>query len=181
MGIIVKPFGAATAATLFVLFTSSALAIDYHPPFPPVVALGGATRLIYADSPVELLVTEAESGGRFGMVVLYNKPNEGPPGDNALLEYKLTETYYVLAGHYRFTVGDEAYAGGPGTVVVNPPNVPHGFVNDGQDIGKLLVIYTPADGSRGTSFFTNWADQVTRSPEAIDKLNQAYGIDRPAK
>ena len=143
--------------------------------------MGGETRLIYPDFPVELLVKNAETAGQLGMAVIYTKPDEGPPGENALLEYKLTETFYVLAGRYRFTVGDAAYEGGPGTVVVNPPNVPHGFHNIGKDIGRLLVIYTPTDAGRGIDFFTNWADQRTLTPESIAKINKLYGIDRPAK
>jgi mannose-6-phosphate isomerase-like protein (cupin superfamily) len=159
-----------------------ALATDYKPPFPPVVGIGGQTRLIYPEFPVELLVTEAESGGQFGMAVQYTKPNEGTPGLDALFEPKLTETFYVLAGKYQFSVGDETYEGGPGTIVVNPPNVPHGFVNIGSDIAKLLVVYTPADGAqKGTDFFVQWAEQSTRNPEWIAKTNAAYGIDRPAQ
>lgn len=177
-----KSLLAATAiAVALGLANGPALATDYKPPFPPTAGIGGQTRLIYPDAPVELLVTEAESGGQFGMAVLYAKPNEGPPGLNALLEYKLTETFYVLAGTYRFSVGDETFEGGPGTVVVNPPNVPHGFLNIGSDVGRLLVVYTPVDGSRkGTDFFVQWAEQSTRSPEWIAKTNAAYGIDRPA-
>lgn len=171
---------AALAVASSVVSAGQALAIDYDPPFPPFVAIGGETRLIYPSVPVELLVTEAESGGQFGMVVSYHKPNEGTP-DRILLEPKLTETFYVIEGRYRFSVGDDTYEGGPGTVVVNPPKVPHGFTNIGNDIGKLLVIYTPVDASpmKGTDFFVQWARQSTRSPEWIAKTNAAYGIVRP--
>ena len=175
-----KPISIAVTAALVVASAAPSLATDYHPPFAPVVALGGQTRLIYPpDFPVELLVTEAESGGQIGMVVFYAKPNEGP-GENALLEYKMTETFYVLEGTFRFFVGDNTYEGGPGTVVVNPPNVPHSFTNIGPAVGKILDIFTPADGTRGTGFFVQWADQNTMTPERLAKINKAYGIDRPA-
>ena len=153
------------------------------PPFAPVVTLGGETQVIYpGDSPVEILVPEAASGGQFGMAVVYTKPNEGP-GKGMLTEQKLTETFYVLEGEHRFFVGDEVYDGGPGTVVVNPPRVPHGFTYIGTGIGKLLVLYTPVedDDKKGTGFFVDWANQSTRSPAWIEKTNAAFGIVRAAK
>jgi quercetin dioxygenase-like cupin family protein len=170
----------AGAIALLGLTGGPCFATDYHPPFPPVIGIGGQTRLIYPDFPVELLVTEAESGGQFGMVVVYSQPNEGPD-KNALLEYKLTETYYVLQGQYRFFLGDETFEGGPGTVIVAPPNVPHSFTNISDEVGKVLVIDTPVDGKRGTDFFVDWADQNTQSAESIAKINAAYGIDRGPK
>jgi quercetin dioxygenase-like cupin family protein len=167
----------AAALLLLATATTSVSATDYNPPFPPFVTLGNETRLIYPDFPVELLVTEAETGGQFGMVVVYTKPGEGP-GDNATIEYKLTETFYVLEGTFRFTVGDDIYEGGPGTIIINPPNVPHGFLNIGDGVGRLLTMYTPTDGTHGTAFFTLWADQAKRTPEWIAKRNAEYGIDR---
>jgi mannose-6-phosphate isomerase-like protein (cupin superfamily) len=178
---IMNMLSSATTVTVLVTFVAApALATDYHPPFEPIVAVGGQTRLIYPEGPVELLVTEAETNGQFGMVVVYTKPNEGP-GDNFFLEYKLTETYYVLAGRYHFSVGDDTYEGGPGTIVVSPPNMPHGYRNIGSDVGKLLILYAPADGTRGTGFFVRWADMATRSPAWIAKTHAAYGIDRSAE
>jgi quercetin dioxygenase-like cupin family protein len=170
----------AVAALALLMPLGQALATDYNPPFPPVVTPGDQTKLIYPSTPVELLVTENESGGQFGMVVDYTKPGEGPPGDNALLENKLTETFYVLQGKYRFTVGEEVVTGGPGTIVVNPPKVPHGFRNVGDGIGRLLIVYVgDKDGSmKGTDFFVQWTEQSTRSAEWIAKTNEAYGIDR---
>lgn len=153
----------------------------FTPPFDPVVAIGGETPLVYPQGPVELVVTEAQSAGQFGMVVVYSKPDDGP-GKSALLEYKLTETFYVLEGQYRFFVGDEVHEGGPGTVVVNPPKVPHGFTYIGDGIGKLMILYTPAENGegKGTGFFKMWASQATRSPEWIEKTNAEYGVERTA-
>ena len=168
---------AAALATLAPI--GSSLAADYNPPFEPIIAIGGQTRLIYPEFPVELLATEAETGEQLGIVVVYTKPNGGTDG-NQVLEYKLTEVYYVLEGQHRFFVGDRTVEGGPGTIIVNPPNVPHGFTYIGTGIGKLLIVSTPSDGTHGTGFFTRWAEQMQRSPEWIAKTNQAYGIDRPA-
>ncbi len=174
-----KALSVAGAVSILVLAAIPAFANDFHPPFAPIVGIGGQTRLIYPDFPAELLVTEAETAGRLGMVVVYSKPLDGP-GASGIVETKLTETYYVLESQHRFGVGDDVFEGGPGTIIVNPPNVPHGFTYIGTGIGKLLIIYTPADGSHGTGFFTQWAEQSTRSPAWIAKTNTAYGIDRPA-
>jgi quercetin dioxygenase-like cupin family protein len=172
----------AAAVVMMSLSAASAVAIDYDAPFQPIIALGDETRLIYPDFPVEVLATESETNGQFGMVVIYTKP-KGGPADNALMETKLTETFYVLDGLYEFTVGEKILKGGPGTVVVNPPNVPHGFKYVGDGIGRLLVIYTPSDGARkGADFFVDWANQSTRWRRLLCGLGEpehpVAGMDR---
>ena len=171
----------AAVVALVALPTGLAVAMDGTPPFAPIVAIGGETRLIYPNFPVELLVTEAESGRQFGMVVAYTRPMMGP-GPESLIEPKLTETYYVLEGQHRFFVGKETYEGGPGTIVVNPPGVPHGFNYIGKEIGKVLIFYTPSDAARtGADFFVQWAAMNERTPKWIADTNRTYGIDRPAR
>ena len=42
------------------------------------------------------------------------------------------DAFYILAGELTFTFGDEVAAAPPGTFVLVPPGVPHGFRNDGD-------------------------------------------------
>lgn len=166
------------AVVLAALTCVPALSVDYKLPFPPVAAPAGDAPVIYPDFPVELLVTEEQSGGQFSMVVVYLMPGDGP-ADNLLLEAKLTETYYVLEGSFEFTQGDATFQGGPGTLVVNPPTLPHGYKNVGTTVGKVLVLFSPVDSRSGAGWFVKWAEQSTRSPEWIARKNAEYGIDRP--
>ena len=48
-----------------------------------------------------------------------------------------------MAGTARFTVGDQAYDAGPGTLVMVPPGAPHTFANPGDEPAVLLNTFTP--------------------------------------
>jgi quercetin dioxygenase-like cupin family protein len=58
------------------------------------------------------------------------------------------ELFYVLEGEYEFTVerdGElETIAGGPGTAIAVPPNVPHTFQNGTGAPARLLFVHQPA-------------------------------------
>lgn len=53
------------------------------------------------------------------------------------------ERFYVVSGTARFTVGDQSYDVGPGTLVMVPPGAPHAFENPGEEPVVLLTTFTP--------------------------------------
>jgi len=57
-----------------------------------------------------------------------------------------TDAFLVVAGELTLTVGEESFRAPAGTLVVMPPNVVHGFDNDGP--GSMLVynFHLPASG-----------------------------------
>jgi mannose-6-phosphate isomerase-like protein (cupin superfamily) len=57
------------------------------------------------------------------------------------------EVYVVLAGHGRFSAGDESRDCGPGDVIFVPALVPHRF-HDIADELRVVVMFGPAEGSR---------------------------------
>ena len=58
------------------------------------------------------------------------------------------ELYYVVAGRARVTVGDEVRDVTPGSLVFVAARVPHRF-HDITERLELLVVFGPAEGSRG--------------------------------
>jgi mannose-6-phosphate isomerase-like protein (cupin superfamily) len=58
------------------------------------------------------------------------------------------EVYYVVSGTGRVTVGDEARAVRPGSIVFVGAKVPHRFHDISEDL-TLFVAFGPAEGSRG--------------------------------
>lgn len=52
--------------------------------------------------------------------------------------------YYVVAGHGRFTLGDETQSAQAGDVVWSPAGLLHGVENDGDGRLTLLVGIAPA-------------------------------------
>jgi mannose-6-phosphate isomerase-like protein (cupin superfamily) len=58
------------------------------------------------------------------------------------------DAFYILEGEMTFLFGDEAAIAGPGTFVLVPPGVEHGFRNDGAVAVRMLNIHAPAGFDR---------------------------------
>ncbi len=54
------------------------------------------------------------------------------------------DSFYILEGEMTFTFGDEEVAAPPGTFVLVPPGVQHGFRNDGATPVRMFNIHAPA-------------------------------------
>ena len=54
------------------------------------------------------------------------------------------DAFYIVDGEMTFTFGDEEIAAPPGTFVLVPPGVEHGFRNDGDVPVRMLNIHAPA-------------------------------------
>lgn len=50
----------------------------------------------------------------------------------------------MLAGEITFKIGEKVTVGGPGTCAFMPRNVAHAWKNTGDEIGRVLFLYTPA-------------------------------------
>jgi mannose-6-phosphate isomerase-like protein (cupin superfamily) len=58
------------------------------------------------------------------------------------------DAFYILGGEMTFVFGDEHVAAPPGTFVLVPPGVEHGFHNDRADPVRMLNIHAPAGFDR---------------------------------
>ena len=58
------------------------------------------------------------------------------------------DAFYILQGELTFTYGGEEAAAPPGTFVLVPPGVEHGFRNDGAIPVRMLNIHAPAGFDR---------------------------------
>src|SRR4051794_13236586 len=58
------------------------------------------------------------------------------------------DAFYIVQGEMTFTFGDEETAAPPGTFVLVPPGVAHGFRNDGDVPVRMLNIHAPAGFDR---------------------------------
>jgi len=54
------------------------------------------------------------------------------------------DAFYIVQGEMTFTFGDEEIAAPPGTFVLAPPGVAHGFRNDGEIPVRMLNLHAPA-------------------------------------
>ena len=58
------------------------------------------------------------------------------------------DAFYILEGEMTFTFGDEDAPAPPGTFVLVPPGVEHGFRNDGEVPVRMFNIHAPAGFDR---------------------------------
>ena len=54
------------------------------------------------------------------------------------------DSFYILSGTLTFEFGDERLVAGPGTFVLVPPGLEHGFANEGETDVRMLNIHAPA-------------------------------------
>jgi mannose-6-phosphate isomerase-like protein (cupin superfamily) len=58
------------------------------------------------------------------------------------------DAFYIVEGEMTFTNGEEEAIAPPGTFVLVPPGVEHGFRNDGEVPVRMLNIHAPAGFDR---------------------------------
>ena len=58
------------------------------------------------------------------------------------------DAFYIVAGEMTFVLGEREVSAPPGTFVLVPPGVEHGFRNDGAEPVRMLNIHAPAGFDR---------------------------------
>ena len=66
----------------------------------------------------------------------------------AHLHHDEDDAFYIVEGEMTFTLADGDVAAPPGTFVLVPPGVEHGFRNDGATPVRMLNIHAPAGFDR---------------------------------
>ena len=109
-------------------------------PEPIVVPPGEGHRL----GNVEFLARSADTP-RFTFAII-----EIAPGRvlEAHVHPREDDAFYILEGELTFAFGDSVVAAGPGTFVLAPPGIEHGFRNDGASAVRMLNIHAPAGFDR---------------------------------
>ncbi len=120
--------------------------------------------------------TGKETGGTCTWMLVENSPREGVPFHKHLHE---DESFYVVAGDFEITIGDQTVSGGQGTYAYGPRNVPHRWTNIGSSRGRLLNVFSPA-GIEG--YFLSVAIPINASTEQPSvNLNEFQSRTAPAR
>ena len=80
-------------------------------------------------------------GEPHGSEVSFFHVKNAPGAGAARHVHPYPETWLVLAGRVRFTVGGEPVEAGPGDIVVAPGQVPHGFVSLGPEMLEMVCMH----------------------------------------
>ncbi|HJZ62055.1 MAG TPA: quercetin 2,3-dioxygenase [Miltoncostaeaceae bacterium] len=127
-----------------------------------------------------LKATAETTGGAYGLLESLIRPGFSPP---LHVHHREEEAFWVLEGEVTFRYGDRTIAGGPGTFVLLPRDVPHTFVVEGDTPARLLTLLSPGGGER---FFVDAGDPPAdgglppAGPPDIDRLKRVaaeYGAE----
>ena len=128
-----------------------------------------AVHLSVAGGTYTLLVTGAETAGRYCLIDMHVPPSGGPPPHR----HDFEEMFTVLDGELEFTFRGEKRTVGAGRTVNIPANAPHAFKNVADAPARLLCLCTPAGQD---DFFLQVGDRVdtrTAPPPPLDDEEKA--------
>ena len=117
------------------------------------------------------LVTGEQSGGKYFAMEAFVPPGGGPPPH---IHEREAETFYVLEGSCLFRLGEKKVKAGPGDFVNIPIGLVHNFVNDGNEISRLILTFTPA----GIDKFFLETLEVATDPTAMPPNNMDQVVAR---
>ena len=87
------------------------------------------------------LVTGEQSGGAYFILEAFVPPGGGPPPH---IHEREEECFYLLAGHLTMILGDQQIPVAAGDFVQVARGTVHTFVNDGENVARMLAIFSPA-------------------------------------
>ena len=94
----------------------------------------------------------AETGGTFALLENHVPPRQGPP---LHVHAREDEMWWVLDGHFRFRADLELLDAPAGSFIFVPRGTNHCFQNIGNEMGRILVMFTPSGMER---FFEEHAE-----------------------
>jgi mannose-6-phosphate isomerase-like protein (cupin superfamily) len=116
---------------------------EMEAPVPEASIVGPDDGEVVVPGPVAVRMIEDGSGTahRLAVAVLTVPPRtDGPPPH---WHQKHDETFYVIAGTVRFTIGDTQRDAPAGTFVSVPIGAEHTFANPGDEPAVILNTFTP--------------------------------------
>jgi mannose-6-phosphate isomerase-like protein (cupin superfamily) len=106
-----------------------------------VIVLGpGEGRVIPGPEGLTLKASAEQSGGSIGFLEGTTPPGFGPPRH---IHHGCDELFYVLAGEFRFLLGERLVNASAGTFVFIPRGTVHAPKVVGTEPGRVLVAFIP--------------------------------------
>ena len=131
----------------------------------PVAVAGGA---------YTVLLTGAQTGGRYSLIDMLVPPGGGPP----LHRHDFEEMFAVLDGEIELTFRGETHRAGTGAVVNIPANAPHRFRNTSDRPAHLLCLCAPPGQE---NFFLAVGDPLESRDSPPPALTDAEKAERRNK
>jgi quercetin dioxygenase-like cupin family protein len=121
-----------------------------------------------------ILVTGAETAGRYCLIDMLVPPGGGPPPHR----HDFEEMFTVLDGEIELTFRGEAHRAKAGTTVNIPANAPHWFKNVSNKPARLLCMCTPAGQEEFFLAVGEAIDSRTAPPPKLSPSEQSERLQR---
>ena len=102
-------------------------------------------------------VTGEDTNGAFDYFIVEVAPRGGPP---LHVHHVQEEIIHVLKGRFKIRIGDAIHYVNEGGFAYLPSKVPHAFLNLTDEVGEVIVVYTPGGGHK----FYEELGPVSRNP-----------------
>jgi quercetin dioxygenase-like cupin family protein len=132
----------------------------------PHVSVAGGTYTI--------LVSGADTGGRYSLIDMLVPPGGGPPPHR----HDFEEMFTILDGEIELTFRGKAVRASAGSTVNIPANAPHAFKNKSDKPARLLCMCTPAGQEEFFMAVGDPVDSRTAPPPKLSPAEQAERIQR---
>lgn len=124
----------------------------------------------------------AETGGAFTLIEVSVPPGSGPPPH---VHHREDEAFYIIQGQFEVHVDSDVLTAGPGDWVTLAKESLHYFKNTGADIGRILIMATPAGlddffleaGRAATDKSLDSATVTAEDKQRLIDISPKYGID----
>jgi len=140
---------------------------------------GQAPVFAIIDSRVEVLASNAHTGGRAFIIIETSQPGGGPPLHKHTNE---DEFFYILESTYKFLIDGKEFVVAAGSSLLAPAGTSHTFANMGPGIGRLLIATFPCNVSNPSTFeraFQQTDEVCLRgefSPDTIAAIFEPAGV-----
>ena len=127
--------------------------------------------LFKGKSPNDIKISKKDTGNQLAVFEYIGYEKTGP----ALhLHFNQDEIFYVVAGEYRFVVGNDTMLLKSGDTIFLPRNIPHTWIQL-TDTGRLVYLVQPA--GKMEEFFRTM-NSLTHPPaqEEIDRIHREHDM-----
>jgi quercetin 2,3-dioxygenase len=165
-----------TTLTVLPTLAFSNLIIEEKGTGKPFVVRSGGSRF---DEPMkyrgvhpnDIIISRKDTGNELSVFAYTGYEKIGP---SLHLHYKQDEIFYVVAGQYRFVVGQETMELNAGDTIFLPRGIPHSWIQT-SDQGRLLYAVQPA-GTLEDFFIEMNGLKVPPTEEESRAIHKKHGM-----
>jgi mannose-6-phosphate isomerase-like protein (cupin superfamily) len=141
--------------------------------YPIVLRPGEGQPIDLGNFEMSVKVTGAETGGIFSLLEAAEPPDFGPPMH---IHHDCAEAFYILEGEYLVFIEGAEHRCPPGTFILIPSGLRHGF-RVGAVASRKLNLYAPAEM---IGYFNDLAGAIKSGDadsERLDDIARRHGME----